>query len=626
LALGRAEDALEAVEAAFDQKPTSSRAHVLRAQALIRLKRYSEAVDATNLALQHDPSNDAALLCKVQALIEGQIDQSQAKRLLEHYVRAANSNDAAVKSASDLILVAREEDGNAHYFLAHLYRALGHAELAMDEVNRALELGLSNANYADAPAQELKGELMAAEGKQEEAAQWLYTAGRTFYWHDEHVAAIRILTRVAKELNPDNVEAYWYVADALRLQSYQPGQLLPNKELVEEAIAYWEAGAAKQFPTESDSWAYVARAVLCEAQMAGLEANYLWGLRWEAITYLERALLLQEVEPLRWAYLARYHRNSDNLSACYQAGNKGIIYGAEDPLAWSEWLLTVATIGQYSAAEEALAKRRTLEPHDPWVDAVEAQLSLLLGKHKQALDLINKIIKEAPENGEYRYIRALSYQLLGFEKQARRDYSWIWTHPDSVGAMDQHTVGLAAYSLGKTDQAIAIFNAVGNTKGHDASAVNANLALCYLTKGDLELGVQHLNHGIEIAKTPSTLDLIDIDLQVLEQSSNRLDRGAQIREVLERARRKLTEQRSRLENLPSAEEELTRITTQLENTDHNGWPWFGARAGLARLYTETGQWREAVAEYETIRQRDSREGPRRFPEVDIGLERARAKR
>ncbi len=258
LALGRADEALEIAKSASERSSTAVRAHLLRAQALIALKRYREAVNAADQALQNDPSNPEVLLYKAQALTEGQIDFDQAQRLLKRYIGIVG-NEKVMNQVLSPVFTAWSEDGDSHYFLAQLYHMLGNPEEALREVNRALELGLSGSDhFPEARAQQLKAELLEAEGEREEATKWFYEAGRNFYWQNEHQIAVDLLTRARdlnQELNRDHAPTRWYLADAWRMNSYRLKPPHIDEGTVKKglAISIWESGIEIEMPSSDDS-------------------------------------------------------------------------------------------------------------------------------------------------------------------------------------------------------------------------------------------------------------------------------------------------------------------------------------------------------------------------------------
>jgi len=105
-------------------------------------------------ALQYDPQRLDSLLYKAQALLEGQIDARQGRRLLERYAERAGPV-AITPQTLPSALEARKTDGNAQYFIAELYRAVGYPDQALKALEQALQLGFGPApQYREAPAQQ----------------------------------------------------------------------------------------------------------------------------------------------------------------------------------------------------------------------------------------------------------------------------------------------------------------------------------------------------------------------------------------------------------------------------------------------------------------------------------------
>ncbi len=288
-------------------------------------------MNAADQALQNDPSNPEVLLFKAQALTEGQIDFDQAQRLLKRYISIVG-NEKVMNQVLSPVFTARSEDGDSHYFLAQLYHMLGNPEEALREVNRALELGLSGSDhFPEARAQQLKAELLEAEGEREEATKWFYEAGRNFYWQNEHRIAVDLLTRARdlnQELNRDHAPTRWYLADAWRMNSYRLKPPYIDEGTVKKglAISIWESGIEIEMPSSDDSWVYISRALMSEQQALLPDAAGRRELWWEAAAYLERAILLDEADALRWAYLGRYQRLLENESNALEATEKALGY------------------------------------------------------------------------------------------------------------------------------------------------------------------------------------------------------------------------------------------------------------------------------------------------------------
>src|SRR5262249_26251680 len=66
-----------------------------------------------------------------------------------------------------------------------------------------------------------------------------------------------------------------------------------------------------RLPDTSTSWPYVTRALICE-QQARLDDDRRIALWWEAICYLERAILLDDSDSACWTAMGRLHSLLEN--------------------------------------------------------------------------------------------------------------------------------------------------------------------------------------------------------------------------------------------------------------------------------------------------------------------------
>ena len=618
LRLDRAEEALEAASAASRRKATTVQAHLLRTRALIALGLYQEAVSAADQALQNNPSNRSTLLYKAQALIEGQIDLAKAQRLLRRYIDHTGADKASVYQVMSSEFATRAEEGNFHYFLAQLCRVLGDSEEALRRVDGALELGLTGESFPDPPAQQLKGELLEEERGPVEAAEWLFEAGRGYFWRSEYETAIDLLER-AEEADRGHAATYWYLSEALRMSSYRPAPEYTDRDSLLRSLRIWKRGVEIEEPTADDSWVYVSRALISEQQTFLPEVDDFRGLWWEAVAYLERAILLNDADTFRWAYLGRYHRSLENESNALQATARALELDPEDATSLEERAAILANTGQFDEAREAIDKRRQLEPKNVWIEAVGAYVLLRVGEYDSALELINEAIEADPGSIWYGDVRGQCYKMLGRADSAAEEYGRIWSLYDPSNSTDRGTFAWAAYEAGEIDDAIRIYDEMSENDAEDLADVYLSLGICHLVKGDLTSGARELNEGIGRTINHRQLDdLLDLDFEPLERYSLELSHGAEVRKVLDQAREQIGAQRKRVRHRPSPEEELNQVIRDLGGTDErNNWPYIGAKAGLARLLGEQGQWGEAASLYLALSGESDR-----IPEARIGVQTA----
>src|SRR6266567_4752998 len=324
LALASPNEALEAAEAASKRDPFSVEARLLCSQALIAIGRYQDALSVIDEASQMDPTRIEVRLYKAQALVEGRIDVPQGRRLLARYALHVGTN-ALSPDALPPYLAARKTDSNLLFFLAELYRAFGNLEDALKVLEEALQKGIgTDGDYGEAPALQLKGELLEAIGEREKAAESLFEAGRRFLWRKEYEVAVAQLGHSA-ELDPNVPATLWYRADALRMLSYQPS-LRPEERIaaINESAALWDKSAQAGVREREDAWVYIVRAWINEQRINlftnDLRQQRLWW--WESIGFLERAILLNDRDEDSWTSLGRSHRCLGNHANALEASSK----------------------------------------------------------------------------------------------------------------------------------------------------------------------------------------------------------------------------------------------------------------------------------------------------------------
>ena len=85
-------------------------------------------------------------------------------------------------------------------------------------------------------------------------------------------------------------------------------------------------------PDASTSWPYFTRALICE-QQARVDDDSRIAWWWEAICYLERAILLDDSDSGRWAAVGRCHRLLENEACALDAtaeAVEGQIHGDQE--------------------------------------------------------------------------------------------------------------------------------------------------------------------------------------------------------------------------------------------------------------------------------------------------------
>lgn len=620
LGLAEWDEALEASKAAQERTSASIEARILSSQALIALGRYSDADKVVDEGLQYDLQNLDLLLYKAEALLEGQIDLEQARGLLARYAERAGSA-AITPNTLPAALVARSADGNAQYFVAELYRALGRPDDALKAVDKALEIGLRGQEpYREAPAHQLKAELLEKRAEPEQAANFYFEAGRRFLWRNEYENAVEQLRR-STDLDKSRAATYWYRAEALRMLTYQSSVSQEEKKrTIEESVAVWDQSVEFGLPDTDMSWAYVVRALICE-QCANLQATGLSQQRrwfWEAAAFTERALLLYDTDPYAWAYVGRYHRTLGNEANALLATETAWKRDEENLAVQEERAAVLANAGELDEAAKVIDKRRAAAPNT-WADSVKAYILAEKRLYKEALDLIGPVIEAEPEILWYLDLRARCFRMLGEQKRALEDYKALWTHYDAKNFNDQITFGVCAYYLGEIEQAIKILG------DYVAADVDISgywfLGACHLAQNHPVEGEQCLARSVKEAKNKRELaDFLNEELPNLEASSKGWSHSKEVAAIFQRVRDQISARGVELQPPPSPEAELTKALDRPPLAAGPGdWRWIAVQAGLGRLYTNAKQYDAAATAYLELSKY-----PDKFPEAGIGRRRVAA--
>jgi tetratricopeptide (TPR) repeat protein len=564
-------------------------------RANLCLKEYTRALDLFQQVLKDDPQHGRQIAASMLA-------------------------DGTLAPVQEVL----ETDGNAHLTLARFHHSLSQPQEALREVDRALELGLSDQSaYPEAPAQRFKAELLE-QSQPHQAAELYYESGRRYSWRAEYDLAQELLEK-SQTLNPDYLPAYWFLANTLSVLSYRPEPPYVDREKIEKARQVWDAGARKELPEAEFSWAYSSRAMICE-QLARLPDTDFWDLQWEAVVYLERAILHSRSDPFRWASLGRLHRSIGTEANSLAITSQAIQDYPEHIAVLGERAAILANTGKFDDALKFI-DTRIEKGADVWADGVKAYILLHLGEFEQALSLIEGAIQSDPNDIWSISVRADCYRRMGEGSQAQRDYQWIMDRYDEQDRFNRGTFAEAAYQLGKLDQALKLYQQLmaEDRAPYIGGSTQGSLGLCYLRQGDLASGQKYLFQGIQLAYNPRQLeDLLD-NMAALEKSQADLPHSAQVSQILEQAREQIQAKKISLEKQPpSCESELVAVIERSGSTDSStAWLWTGATAGLARLYFDQERWQDAALAYQSL-QRHSKQStmtPPPFPEARIGLER-----
>lgn len=613
LALGRPTEALEAAEAATNRDTRSIDARLLCSQALIAAGRYQDAVNAIEAASQIDPTRVEVRVYKAQALIEGQIDISQGRRLLARYAMHAEI-DVLSPDALPAYIVARKTNSNTLFFLAELDRAFGKLEEALKKVEEALQQGIgSDRDYGEAPALQLKGELLEAKGDKEKAAEALFEAGQRFLWRKEYEVAVAQL-RHSVDLIPNRPDTHWYLAEALRMLSYGPVLRWEEKSAaIKESASIWKKSFQMGNPKREDFWIYLTGAWINE-QCINLFTNNLLQQRlwwWESIGFLERAILLNDQDADAWASLSRSHRCLGNRANSWEASSKAWELDPKNSSVQEERSTILAVLGDLQAADEIIESRRAAGT-SAFADNLKAYILAEQRQYKPAIGLLEQSLALEPDDLWTLDLRARCLRLTGNSDDAQREYQRIWSRCDPNDAANQTFFAVAAFHLGYFTEASRIL--AESPEVNDNNTANFYLGASLLAQSKLQDGERYLAAAVELSKNALEVDdtLVE-DLPGLDLLAKNWPHAAEAGKVLDHIRKQAEARKVELHSLPAPEAELATALDKLALAGElEGGEWMGIYAGLGRLHLAAGRCAEAAASYsKLVNYRD------RFPELRL---------
>ena len=172
---------------------------------------------------------------------------------------------------------------------------------------------------------------------------------------DEEPAAIHLLTR-ACELDPEHPLAHWCLSDAWRVVSYIPEASKADRATLDKSLAAWNRGIAARRPDAASSWAYTLRAWIAE-EFARLDDARRVACWWEAVLYIERAIVLDARDSVRWASLGRCHRLLGNERNSLHATAKALELDPDDASVLEDRGAILADTGAFDEAKAAIDRR-----------------------------------------------------------------------------------------------------------------------------------------------------------------------------------------------------------------------------------------------------------------------------
>lgn len=441
-------------------------------------------------------------------------------------------------------------------------------------------------------------------------------AGRRLLWNGDIDRAIEELDHAAS-LGGD-AAAGWLLADALVTKSYPLAAPVPDQAIVAQARSAWEAWAGQVgLPRGRTSWAYVTRALIAdlESQRPGADRR---ASLFEALMYVEKALVHNHTDAQRLGYLAQFLRYLGLEQLAFEAADAGYRLASADRQVLAERLPLLANRRQFDEAEKVAARLVAMYGEDPWISAFRAWLALHhLRDPGRTIDLLQLPIAEGNDHTWYLEMQALAMILLDDVDGARTAYRRM---VDEVPTDGNTKCRLARASLALGDGAAA--RRWLAEAGLDATtprvAQRVTEALIAAADGHTRAAAGHLADAVELAASAVEVDDLVFEalltLRVID-APGRLDARDRDHELHEATKDVVANRKATLERHPvtpdsELDEALAGVTSATP-----GVAGVALVAVAARRDAAAGRHEAARERYESLR------GSPFEPEASIALER-----
>jgi tetratricopeptide (TPR) repeat protein len=455
--------------------------------------------------------------------------------------------------------------------------------------------------------------LDAAELGRPAAAEY-YESGKYFGWlGDQHAPRSMDLLSRASALDATHVGTYWLLSNAWFARSSS------DPDGLRKSLDFWNRGAALQLPDASSSWAYVLRALICDESTRTDDAHR-FAYWWQGIVFIERAILLNDTDAVRWANLGRLYRMLESEAAALHATAQAYQRDPENTTVLEERAAVLANTGMSDEALKLIDVRLGKDDANIWAKGVRAYILMHQQAYAAALAQIDEVIALEPGSIWNLDVRAACCKMLGDADGARAAYERILASlSDNAVSDDVRTCAWAAFNLGQIDRAEALIEK--SVLAEDDGGMRLR-GLCHLSAGRVSRGEELLLCGIARSNLRELAELLTMDLPVAERSAAATPEAREAAAAVRRIRRVgealFTElRRSGPGDITaSAEMELASALDTAGDGPADDSRRIAARAGLARLHLEASRWTEAARHYRVLQASVD------FPEARLGFARA----
>ena len=604
------------MDAAVKLYPYAGRMHAERAAFRLFVGDFERAATDAQHAIEMTPQEPFGyLMLGIWAELTGKF--ATADDLYRRgFSRMATAAVAHVHNRSALI----DPPGRLLKMAAAVLLESGRPEQALELANEALLSGVRGVEAhpeADAHVIRRKALEQLPDRPRSQAADAAIKAGRLCLWNGDVDCAIDELDRATKLGGPP--ESGWLLADALLTKSYPLGALTPDQELVARARSIWEATVDETgIPRGRTAWAYVTRAIVADLQSQRPDTDRRRPGLFEALMYVEKAIVHNYTDAQRWGYVAQYLRYLGLEELAFEAAEAGYELAAADRQVLAERLPLLANRRAFDEAEAVAEQLVAMYGEDPWVSAVRAWLALHHRRDdERTLALLQLPITQGNDQAWYCELQAHAYLLRNDVAEARAAYGRV-LEVEPIDGNTKCRLARASLALGKTEDARAWLAKARDDSTTPRPSYVVTAALQAVVAGDSEAAVRRLGEAVRLASSAVEIDdiLFETMLALRATAADGAEAAAEReRELLEATKETVAERKSELErDPPTADSELERALAGLPEGPLD-MPTIALLALAGRRDAAAGRHDIARGRYEQLR------GTRFEPEATIAFER-----
>ena len=608
--------AAEHMDKAVELYPYAGRMHAER--AALRLFRGEFGLAATDAqhAIETTPQDPFGhLMLGIWAELTGKFPTAD-ELYRRGFGRMPTAEVARIKERSALI----DPPGRLLKMAAAVLLEARRPQQALELTNEALLSGVRGSEAhpeADVYVIRRKALEQLPERARSEAAEAGMQAGRLCLWNGELECAIDELEHATKL--GGSPEAGFLLADALLTKSFPLGEKAPDQELVAQAHAVWKSSADKAGPPRgAASWAYVTRAIIADLESQRPDTDRRRPGLFEALLFMEKALVHNHTDAQRWGYLSQYLRYLGFEQLAFEAAEAGFQLASADRQVLAERLPLLANRREFTEAEAVARQLVAMYGEDPWVSAVRAWLALHNAEGRdwqRALQLLELPIAEGNDQAWYFEMRAHAFLRAGDVEQARDAYRNV-LDGEPIDGNTKCRFARASLALDERARAREWLAKAHEDSTTPRSSYVMTAALQAIADEDMSAAAERLREAIGLASSAVEVDDIVFETK-LAMRAIRADGEQAVadreRMLVEAAAETVAERKAELErDPPSPDSEVESALKEVEGRLDT--PALALLALAARRDAAAGRHDAAKRRYEQLR------GTRFEPEAEIALD------